>query len=58
VKAMDLLMCVVNSIKGHPKFGENRAVYAAMGYVPTSARSSGLTRRREPETAKETAEAS
>jgi hypothetical protein len=55
---MDLLKCVVNSIKGHPKFGENRAVYAAMGYVPTSARSSGLTRRREPETAKETAEAS
>jgi hypothetical protein len=45
-------------VKGHPKFGENSAVYSAMGYVPKSERSSGLTRRREAETPKEAAEIS
>jgi ferric-dicitrate binding protein FerR (iron transport regulator) len=57
-KAMDLLKCVANSVKGHPKFGENSALYAAMGYVTRSERSSGLTRRREAETPKEAADAS
>jgi len=58
VKATELLKLVVSSVKGHPKYGENSAVYAAMGYVPKSERSSGLTRRREAESAKERAEVS
>ncbi len=51
-KALELVKGIVNSVKGHPKFGENSAVYTAMGYVPTSQRSSGLTRKREAATAK------
>lgn len=46
-KMMELILCIVSSVKGNPKFGENSALYAAMGYVPKSERSSGLTRRRE-----------
>ena len=57
VKAMELILCVVNSVKGHPKYGENSAVNAAMGYVPKSDRSSGLTRRREAAPAKAPVEA-
>jgi hypothetical protein len=57
-KAMELLQWVVNSVKGHPKYGENSAVYTAMGYVPKNERRSGLTRRRERQTAKEPTEAS
>lgn len=58
-RAMDITKRLVNSVKGHPKYGENSALYSAMGYVPSSERSSGLTRRREAETPKaETAEAS
>lgn len=52
-KGNEQMLCVVNSVKGHPKYGENSPVYAAMGYVPKSERSSGLTRRRDPQ--KETA---
>ena len=40
---------LVNAVKAHPKYGENSALYAAMGYVKASQRSSGLTRRREKE---------
>jgi hypothetical protein len=58
LKALELTKGVASSVKGHPKFGENSAVYCAMGYVPKSERSSGLTRRREAETPKEAAEAS
>ena len=47
LKALELTKGVASSVKGHPKFGENSAVYAAMGYVPKSERSSGLTRKRE-----------
>jgi hypothetical protein len=43
---------LVSSVKGHPKYGENSALYSAMGYVPASERSSGLTRRREAQVAK------
>lgn len=43
------------SVKGHPRYGENSALYSAMGYVPASERSSGLTRRRETETPKKEA---
>jgi hypothetical protein len=57
--ALDITKRLVNSVKGHPKFGENSALYSAMGYVPASERASGLTRRREAETPKaEAAEAS
>ncbi|MEJ1964206.1 MAG: hypothetical protein WDO56_22745 [Gammaproteobacteria bacterium] len=58
LRALELTRSVGNSVKGHPKYGENSAVYAAMGYVPKSERSSGLTRKREVETAKASAEAS
>jgi len=51
-KALKLTNGVANSVKGHPKFGENSAVYAALGYVPTSERSSGLTRKRNGEAKK------
>jgi hypothetical protein len=52
LKALELTKGVANSVKGHPKFGENSAVYAAMGYVPRNERSSGLTRKRDSETPK------
>jgi hypothetical protein len=51
-KALKLTSGVASSVKGHPKFGENSAVYAGMGYVPTSERSSGLTRKRNGEATK------
>lgn len=40
---------------GVGRYGANSTVYAAMGYTTKSARSSGLTRRRDAETPKETA---
>lgn len=51
-RALDRTKGLVNSVKGHPRFGENSALYSAMGYVPASERASGLTRRREAETPK------
>jgi hypothetical protein len=54
-KALELATGIAASVKGHPKFGANSTTYAAMGYTTKSARSSGLTRRREAETPKETA---
>ncbi len=51
-QAVKLTNGVASSVKGHPKFGEDSAVYAGLGYVPASARSSGLTRKRHGETAK------
>lgn len=51
-KALKLTNGVASSVKGHPKFGENSAVYAGLGYVPTSQRSSGLTRKHNDETKK------
>ena len=54
-KALELATGVAASVKGHPKYGANSTVYAAMGYTTKSARSSGLTRRRDAETPKETA---
>lgn len=52
-KALEVTKPLVDSVKGHPKFGENSSLYSAMGYVPKSERSSGLTRRREAAAAKE-----
>ena len=54
-KALELATGIAACVKGHPKFGANSTTYAAMGYTTKSARSSGLTRRREAETPKETA---
>ena len=54
-KALELATGIAASVKGHPKFGANSTTYAAMGYTTKSARSSGLTRRREAERPKETA---
>jgi hypothetical protein len=54
-KALVLATGVAASVKGHPKYGANCTTYAAMGYTTSGTRSSGLTRRREAETPKETA---
>lgn len=35
---------VVNAVRGAPGFGENSALYRAMGYVPKNERKSGLVR--------------
>lgn len=39
------LKLVVNSVKGHPTYGENSDLYRAMGYVTSTDRSTGLTRK-------------
>jgi hypothetical protein len=54
-KALELATGVAASVKGHPKYGANSTVYAAMGYTTKGTRSSGLTRRRDAQTPKETA---
>jgi hypothetical protein len=48
---------VVNAVKGDPEEGEDGELYAAMGYVRKSERSSGLTRRRGADTTKKIYEA-
>ena len=54
-KALELATGIAASVKGHPKYGANSSAYAAMGYTTKGTRSSGLTRRRDAETPKETA---
>ena len=54
-KALALATGIAASVKGYPKYGANCTTYAAMGYTTSGARSSGLTRRRDAETPKETA---
>ena len=54
-KALELATGIAASVKGHPKYGANSALYATMGYTTKATRSSGLTRRRDAETPKETA---
>jgi len=45
--SIEVIRAVVNAVKGdREEGGENGELYAAMGFVPKSARSSGLTRRR------------
>ena len=56
--AAPVLQRFVNAVKAHPKFGEDSGLYTALGYVPKSQRSSGLTRRREKGAAKVPSEAS
>ena len=40
-----LLRSVVKGVQSHPEYGEDSPLYRAMGFVPFSERSSGLTRR-------------
>jgi hypothetical protein len=47
----DKLKLVVNSVKGHPSYGENSDLYRAMGYVTAADKASGLTRKNAQETA-------
>lgn len=49
---VDLVKGLASSVKGHTKFGEDSAMYKALGYVPTSERATGLTRRREADAVK------
>ncbi len=41
-----LMRLVVRGVQGHPEHGEDSPLYRAMGFVPFSERSSGLTRRK------------
>jgi hypothetical protein len=43
--SLELAQLVVNGVKADAEEGENGSLYAAMGYVPKSARRSGLTRK-------------
>jgi len=43
----DTLQKVVKGVMGDPDFGEDSALYEAMGYVRKSERKSGLSRRKE-----------
>jgi hypothetical protein len=43
--ANELLDLVVNSVRGTPGFGQDCALYRALGYVRKSERKSGLTRK-------------
>ena len=44
---------IVHGVKGDLEEGEDGELYAAMGFVRKSLRSSGLTRRRQQEAQKE-----
>jgi len=39
------LILVINAVRGAPAHGEDSPLYRAFGYVPKSARGSGLTRK-------------
>lgn len=43
--SMEKLQFVVKSVAGDPAFGENSALYEALGYVRKSDRKSGLTHK-------------
>lgn len=49
--AFDLLDRIVAGVKADPDESGDGGLYQAMGYVPKSARRSGLTRLRKPTTA-------
>ncbi len=40
----DLLLAIANGVRGAEAYGEDSPLYRAMGFVPRSERSSGLTR--------------
>jgi hypothetical protein len=41
----NLLRVIVKGVQGHPEYGEDSPLYRAMGFVPFSERSSGLSRK-------------
>jgi hypothetical protein len=43
--AREAMRIVVNAVRGNPAYGEDSALYRAMGFVPLSERQSGLTRK-------------
>ncbi len=43
--SLQKLLNVVNSVKGDPEYGDNSALYAALGYILKTDRKSGLTRK-------------
>lgn len=45
IATREALRQVANSIRGNKLHGDNSSLYRAIGFVPTSERSSGLTRR-------------
>ena len=57
--AMKVLQRVINAVKADPEEGDDGELYEAMGFVRSSERSTGLTRRRkgaEPSPARQLAE--
>lgn len=44
VVSNDAAFSVVNGVRSTPGFGENSALYKAMGYIPKNERKSGLVR--------------
>ena len=46
--ARETLRIVANAVRGNPAYGEDSALYRAMGFVPLSERQSGLTRKAPP----------
>lgn len=44
-EAREAMRIVANSVRGDPAYGEDSALYRAMGFVPLSERQSGLTRK-------------
>ena len=47
----ELLILITHGVRSHPDHGEDSAIYRAMGFVPKSERSSGLTHRTQANTA-------
>ena len=47
--SLALIRRVVRGVQGHPDHGEDGPLYAGMGFVRSSERSSGLTRKRSRE---------
>lgn len=45
VAARDRLALVIDAVRGDPAYGEDSALYRALGYIPKSERRSGLTRK-------------
>ena len=53
--AREAMRIVANAVRGNPAYGEDSALYRAMGFVPLSERQSGLTRKAPEESAPEEA---
>jgi hypothetical protein len=43
--AREAMRIVAHAVRGNPAYGEDGALYRAMGFVPLSQRQSGLTRK-------------